>query len=463
MKTYRWSVSAWIVLFSYIIIGTSFGGESQNQPSWFELRLLKNSYQLGYLKVQGRDGKFYYASVEAIVDCNYIADVELTQDSAVTIFFTVGAAKRLEEFTACHIRERIGAFINGELRSAGVILDTLPGYALTLQQVFASQEAEDFVRSWSAPVDTRPGRHKLNIQGLGDIEVELQGSVGGAGVAEHIQFFHEGSIYQLPLSFLSRPGVPAKTVKLLKVSVWGDKIKAEEQELSGLRDLKHFIETNTGPEQLILIEILESDVDDLPQEWKEDLADIAKYTYDSPYVGLCQIMSYTPYFYTENKIYIPPEMQKAINEYDPDFKLYSDSNFLPSVIKYYTYTKHQAPFAVIGDFTGDSKTDVVLYGYNSQYTKIIGVISSNKDYKVIEIIKHDYIDPKKEWYGMGEGQKEYGLWTYLVKVTPKTIKSPYEKEELILRNDAFEHVYFSKAAVLYYYKNGKFLKYQTSD
>lgn len=456
-------IYAWIILFSYIIIGTSFGGGSQNQPSWFELRLLKNSYQLGYLKVQGRDGKVFYAAEDAIVNCNDIADVELAQDSAVTIFFTVGAAKRFEEFAACHIRERLGVFINSELISAGVILDTLLGYALTLQQVFSSQEAEDFVRAWSAPLDTRPGRRKLNIQGLGDFEVELQGSIGGAGVAEHIQFFHEGSVYQLPLSFLSRPGVPTKTVKLLMVSVCGDNIKAEEQEFSGLRDLKQFIEANTGPEQLILIEILESDLDDLPQEWKEDLADIAKYIYESPYVGLCQIMSYIPYFYTENKIYIPPEMQKAINEYDTDFKLYSDSDFLPSVIKYYTYTEHQAPFAVIGNFNDDDKRDVVFYGYNKQYTKIIGVISSDEGFKVVEIVNCNYIDPRKEWYGIGEGQKEYGLWTYLVKVTPQTIRSPYEEEELTLINDAFEHVAFGKGAILYYYRNGKFLKYQTSD
>jgi hypothetical protein len=162
-------------------------------------------------------------------------------------------------------------------------------------------------------------------------------------------------------------------------------------------------------------------------------------------------------------VYLPPAMKIALDSYDSTFKPWDQDDYLPSLIQVYAFTSTQAPFAIIGDFNGDTTLDIIMWGQTAKNTILLGIFSDSKRYVIIEIEKSKLVNPKEDWYGVGTNQKEYGLWVYLSLVSPGKIKSPYEKKLLSLKTHAFQIEYFEKATVLYYYKNNNFLEYITSD
>ena len=162
-------------------------------------------------------------------------------------------------------------------------------------------------------------------------------------------------------------------------------------------------------------------------------------------------------------VYLPPALKKALFSYDSTFKTWDQDDYLPSLVSFYAFTSTQAPFAVIGDFNGDTTLDIILQGHTAKNSILLAIFSNLKEYNIIEIEKSDLGNPKEDWYGVGDNQKEYGLWVYLSLVSPGKKKSPYEKKTLYLKTHAFQIEYFEKASVLYYYKKGKFIEYVTSD
>ena len=155
---------------------------------------------------------------------------------------------------------------------------------------------------------------------------------------------------------------------------------------------------------------------------------------------------------------LPEEMQQALDRYDPNFVVWDIEDYLPIAVDWYKFTTRQAMSTVVGDFNWDRIQDAVLSGHNDQNDLLISILSEDDDYRVLEIRRDPLSDPETERY-----DDDYGLWIYLAYIPKQTIKSPYESKELKLEGDAFEMAYFGKAAVLYYYKDGKFHAYQTGD
>ena len=160
----------------------------------------------------------------------------------------------------------------------------------------------------------------------------------------------------------------------------------------------------------------------------------------------------------QTTLVLPEKMQQALDQYDPNFVIWDVEDYLPIAVDWYKFTTRQAMSKVVGDFNWDQKQDVVLKGHNDQNDLLISILSEDDDYRVLEIRRDPLSDPETERY-----DDDYGLWIYLVYTPKQTIKSPYESYELKLEGDAFEWVYFGKAAVLYYYKDEEFHTYQTGD
>ena len=156
------------------------------------------------------------------------------------------------------------------------------------------------------------------------------------------------------------------------------------------------------------------------------------------------------------------EQRLAIRGYNPDFLIRRQTDYLPSLLKQYLSTNRQLPFAVIGDFNGDRRMDLVLQGHDKTSELLIAVLSSNSGPYVMEILRSKLVDPKTEFYGMGD-HNEYGLWTYLTFVPRGMVDSPFANQPLKLSTDAFQLNYFEKASVLYYLSGYKFQKYVTGD
>jgi len=156
------------------------------------------------------------------------------------------------------------------------------------------------------------------------------------------------------------------------------------------------------------------------------------------------------------------DQKTAIRGYNPEFQIRKQGDYLPSLLKQYLFSNRQLPYAVIGDFNGDGRKDVVLQGYDKTSELLIAVLSSNSGPGVIEILRSRRVDPQNEFYDMGD-HNEYGAWVYLTFVPRGIIDSPFAKNPLKLSTDAFELNYFEKASVLYYLDTHRFLKYITSD
>lgn len=156
------------------------------------------------------------------------------------------------------------------------------------------------------------------------------------------------------------------------------------------------------------------------------------------------------------------EVSAALKKYDSTFKIWKDEDFSNEVKKFYKPSKNQMLAGVVADFNGDKIQDAVLMGRTSTHSVLLAALSQGKKYLVSEINKGELIDPKKQWV-VGADGKRYGLETFLTHAKAGKIKSPYEEQSLDLKTDAFEEVFFEKAAVLYFFKNGKFEQYTTAD
>jgi hypothetical protein len=152
------------------------------------------------------------------------------------------------------------------------------------------------------------------------------------------------------------------------------------------------------------------------------------------------------------KLELGPVLLETLKAYNPTFKVWSDEDYSKDVKKHYKATKNQTLSAVVGDFNDDKMQDVILLGRTDANNVMVAVLSNKNGYEVFELGKTDLSDPKKN-----------PLEIYLAYVKPKKFKSRYEDAPLVLKTEAFEKVFFAKASSLYYFKDGKFEQYITSD
>jgi hypothetical protein len=174
-----------------------------------------------------------------------------------------------------------------------------------------------------------------------------------------------------------------------------------------------------------------------------------------------------PYFSvvgSEHVLYLGAVQKEAIRAYNPDFQIRKEADYISAAVKDYPFSDHQTPFAIIGDFNGDGKKDVVLQGHDKTNDLLVAVLSSNQDPQIIEIRRSDLTDPASNWIVVGRDDTEYGLWIYLTFVPNGNVYSYSSLEERTLQvsNDAFELDYYEKAAEVYYLKGDKFQTFATA-
>lgn len=161
---------------------------------------------------------------------------------------------------------------------------------------------------------------------------------------------------------------------------------------------------------------------------------------------------------------MPPKMEKALHEFDPDFEIWSQTDFIPLIRnQVFDFNLKQTPSAVIGDFNGDGIKDIALFGHNQTDSRIISIVSDGNAFKAYEIASFKQMDPEDQWIVVGPDTKEHGLQIYITYHPPGFIESPYEEKGLDLKTDAIEIIYFEKAATLVYFEKGAFHEYVTAD
>ncbi|MFC2135669.1 hypothetical protein ACFLTH_13725 [Bacteroidota bacterium] len=152
-------------------------------------------------------------------------------------------------------------------------------------------------------------------------------------------------------------------------------------------------------------------------------------------------------------VFLPFAMQTALENFDPDFKMWTLSDYNSLLLSWYPYSDKNLPFVALGDFNGDLIQDAILHGHNKTATMIICILSAKSKYKVLTLSKNII----SNWSESSHSE------IYITHVGPGLINSAFEDKPLYLKTDAFAIGYFEKASTLYYYKDGGFLEYTTSD
>lgn len=156
---------------------------------------------------------------------------------------------------------------------------------------------------------------------------------------------------------------------------------------------------------------------------------------------------------SEYRLHLPPSMAAALAE-EGKLEIARFDEYSEGVRRYASDVgPRQALSAVVADFDGDGRDDAVVHARKRSAPDsaqvFVAILNQSTGARVIEVQRYPlYSGP------LGE---------YLIYQKAETIRSAHEKQPLTLTTDAFQIVFFEKAAQLYYYRDGVFRQYFTAD
>jgi hypothetical protein len=160
-------------------------------------------------------------------------------------------------------------------------------------------------------------------------------------------------------------------------------------------------------------------------------------------------------------IVLPPKMKKAIEAFNPDFKMWKTEDYTPKVVNDDPQKDNpkKLPFALIVDANKDNIPDVILDGHDKGNYLLIGVISQKNEYRVLLIDKKTLYFHPRTMENTFEGKNEYGLPYYLWTI--KDTKKARENNAVFLvaypqQTTADGTVIGEGGLIKFRYSNGKF-------
>jgi len=92
---------------------------------------------------------------------------------------------------------------------------------------------------------------------------------------------------------------------------------------------------------------------------------------------------------------LPPAMEKAVSDYDKNFKIWNLRDYPVYITEAYPYSVRSLPYAVKGDFNGDGVDDMVIAGHNNVGNSVITLLSNTTGYFVREGGDRCYLETSK--------------------------------------------------------------------
>lgn len=151
------------------------------------------------------------------------------------------------------------------------------------------------------------------------------------------------------------------------------------------------------------------------------------------------------------------DVEKALSQFDKNFKLLEPRHFLSPVIGYFEGYANELPQAVSADFNGDGKRDILVMGLSmenkSVVIKALLAVSKGNKYQVLPL--DQWNAGQRVGTSLAEAyQKVNGLEMYLGLATK------LEKKALALPKDrqGFKIEVYQKTTTILYYKDGAIKK-----
>ena len=162
----------------------------------------------------------------------------------------------------------------------------------------------------------------------------------------------------------------------------------------------------------------------------------------------------------------PALIEHAMKQFDPSFRPWKLADYIPWVQTHYQCSARQLPFAVVGDFNGDQKPDLLIDGATRTAHVRLAFLSPGYQAQVQD--KSPRVEPKSISYEApgphGKMEKQHGFWVYLEHLPAGKLERPVGPLPPIeLQGDGFQVVYFMKSSLSYRYHQGAFREIYNSD
>jgi hypothetical protein len=161
-------------------------------------------------------------------------------------------------------------------------------------------------------------------------------------------------------------------------------------------------------------------------------------------------------------VVIPTALTQALAAAAPDFRPFRRRDFTPAVLEF-TADQPGMLFAVVGDFDGDGRKDVALWGERTGGQYLIAVLNTSGAPQVVTV---DSFPVQR---------RDTAAWNddFIRFTAPGKIEIPSyldsaettngQSRPFVLAHDGIELIYLGKAGVLYYYEGGRFRSIATGD
>ncbi len=158
---------------------------------------------------------------------------------------------------------------------------------------------------------------------------------------------------------------------------------------------------------------------------------------------------------------LPSTFRQAIHQAVPGFQSWTLADYEGDIRKFYSFTMRQAPWAVIGDFDGDGWCDLVIDGHDG-----------SKDYRLVvwggERLRVQLLptsearrqEKARRIAGKGAGGGRESVLEYY---GPGHIETNFNDSSKELFTDAFNDYDWERGGALYFWKDGRFEQFITSD
>jgi hypothetical protein len=151
-----------------------------------------------------------------------------------------------------------------------------------------------------------------------------------------------------------------------------------------------------------------------------------------------------------HELVVPDTMMAAIERKVPGFQVETLASYDDDIQKYYQFTSRQTPWAVLGDFDGDGRQDLIVDGHvGDRFYRLCvwGRVPARVDTLSTKL-----------W-----GRSGTPFHDVLMYAPPGDQSSNFSDDQVFVFTDAYVDYLFERAGVTWYWQDGRWNPFGSSD